>query len=190
MTMKPAPVISETLREAVDDWHTHRSDARRAIICAPVVDSLLDPALLYSLGIHPWNAADATPELLALLRVRAEENNVVAIGEAGLDRLRGPSLEIQHPVFEAQARIADEVSKPLIIHSVRTVPEVISLHKRMSPSVPWIIHGFRGGPDAARQLLARPGIYISLGSRFRADAEAVIPPERLLRETDCDFRDN
>lgn len=179
-----APELPLLLRESIDDWHTHRPDARRAIINLPSIDAPLQPGLLYSVGIHPWDAGEATPELLADLRRRAANPQIVAIGEAGLDRLRGPELAIQLPIFEQQAQIASDLGKPLIIHSVRTIPEILAAHKRMRPEVPWIIHGFRGGPEAARQILARPGIYISLGSRSRPDAAAVIPPSRLLRESD------
>ncbi|MDE6587336.1 MAG: TatD family hydrolase [Paramuribaculum sp.] len=184
--MTPEPRLPRALVEAVDDWHTHCPGRRRAIINAPSLDEPLNADLLWSAGIHPWEADKATPEMLDLLRRRVAEPQVVAVGEAGLDRVKGPSLVVQEEVFRAQARIADEAGKPLIIHAVRTIPEIIRLHKEMKPRVAWIIHGFRGGKEAARQLLARPGIYISLGSRYRADAEAVIPPDRLLRESDTD----
>lgn len=178
--------LPEDLRTRIDDWHTHSPSRSRAIINLPSVNAPAEAGFLYSVGIHPWEAAEATQELLEDLRARAAEPYIVAVGEGGLDRLRGPSLEVQLPVFEAQARIADELSKPLIIHSVRTIPEILAAHKRLRPSVPWIIHGFRGGQEAARQILARDGLYISLGSRFRTDAADVIPPSRLLRETDDD----
>lgn len=184
--MTPEPRLPGRLIEAVDDWHTHRQDRRRAIINAPSLDATLADDLMWSAGIHPWDADKATPAMLDVLRRRVAEPQVVAVGEAGLDRVKGPSLDVQEEMFKAQARIADEAAKPLIIHAVRTIPEIIRLHKELKPKVAWIIHGFRGGPEAARQLLARPGIYISLGSRYRADAEAVIPPDRLLRESDTD----
>lgn len=184
--MTPEPRLPGRLIEAVDDWHTHRQDRRRAIINAPSLDAPLADDLMWSVGIHPWEADKATPAMLDMLRRRVAEPQVVAVGEAGLDRVKGPSLDVQEEVFKAQARIADEAGKPLIIHAVRTIPEIIRLHKELKPEVAWIIHGFRGGPEAARQLIARPGIYISLGSRYRPETEAVIPPDRLLRESDMD----
>ncbi len=178
--------LPANLRSLIDDWHTHTPSKPRAIINLPSVDAPAVEGYLYSVGIHPWEADIATPELLQALRQRAAEPYIVAVGEGGLDRLRGPELSVQMPVFEAQARIADEVAKPLIIHSVRTIPEILSAHKRLRPEVPWIIHGFRGGAEAARQILARDGVYISLGSRFRPEVAGLIPPSRLLRETDDD----
>lgn len=175
------------LREAVDDWHTHTPGARRAIINLPSVSAPAGAGLLYSAGIHPWDAAGVDEALFEALHERlATDPSVVAVGEAGLDRRRGPSLDVQLPVFERQARMADECGKPLIIHCVRAVPEIVALHKRLRPAVPWIVHGFRGGREAALQLLARPGIFISLGHRFNPEAAAVIPPSRLLRESDTD----
>lgn len=185
--MTPAtPQIPKALRDAIDDWHTHSPAKPRAIVNAPSPDSPFEPGILYSIGIHPWDANLANPETLRALEARAAADpQVVAIGEAGLDRLRGPELSEQQAIFEAQAGIAERVGKPLIIHAVRTIPEILATHKRLRPCQPWIIHGFRGRIDAVRQILARPGIYISIGAiPPPADALAAIPPERLLRETD------
>lgn len=182
MTMITLP---QSLRDAVDDWHTHNQSARRAIINLPDPGSTREPGALYSAGIYPWLADSSDlDERLARLRSVAGEPDVVAIGEAGLDRLRGPGLDVQMPLFISQARIADAVGKPLIIHAVRTIPEIISAHKSLKPRVAWIIHGFRGSPEAAKQLLARPGIYISIGAKYRPEAVELIPADRLLRETD------
>lgn len=187
--MNNAPELLSTLRRQIDDWHTHDLRRQRAIVNAPDIASPLEPGILYSIGIHPWEAEEATPERLALLEDRAShEPQIVAIGEAGLDRLRGPGLDVQERVFEAQAEIAERVGKPLIIHAVRTIPEILSIHKRLRPRQPWIIHGFRGRIESARQILARPGIFISVGANPPApEVLAAIPPERLLRETDTDY---
>ena len=91
-----------------------------------------------------------------------ESPTLWAIGEAGLDRLRGPGLDVQMPFYFSGPH-SRRGWKPLIIHAVRTIPEIISAHKSLKPRVAWIIHGFRGSPEAAKQLLARPGIYISIG---------------------------
>lgn len=175
----------EELRPFVDDWHTHRP-APRAIVNLPTPLSPAPEGLLCSIGIHPWEADTASPALLAAIEVRAADDPaIVAIGEVGLDRRRGPSLDIQTPVFEAQARIAERTGLPLIIHAVRTIPEVLALHKKLQPEVPWIFHGFRGGPDAVRQILGRPGTFISLGPEPRSEILSLIPPDRLLRESDA-----
>lgn len=170
------------------DIHTHRPDAGPdAVICVdpsrtPVTPLL--PGRHYSVGIHPWRALDATPEAWAALADMARRSEVVAIGEAGLDTLRGPGLDAQLPVFVRQARLADEVGKPLVIHAVRAWQQLIALRRSLSPAQPWIIHGFRGKPALARQLVAH-GFHLSLGTRYNPAVKAVIPPDRLHSETDA-----
>jgi len=44
---------------------------------------------------------------------------VVAIGEAGFDRLRGGSPAVQREAFVAQSKIAEAVGKPLVLHVVK-----------------------------------------------------------------------
>lgn len=171
------------------DIHTHRLDAGPdAVICVDPSETPL-PELRadrhYSVGIHPWRAHLATPEAWAELGRLAASPLVVAIGEAGLDTLRGPALaEVQTPVFVRQAELAETLGKPLIIHAVRSWQQLIALRRSMRPSVPWIIHGFRGNPQLARQLLDH-GFDLSLGPRHNPATLAIIPPHRLHRESDA-----
>ena len=58
-------------------------------------------------------------ELARLERV-VELPCVVAVGEVGLDALRGASLALQEFVFRRQVEISEAVGKPLVLHVVRT----------------------------------------------------------------------
>lgn len=169
------------------DIHTHDLDAGPdAVICIDPTERPI-PAVradrFYSVGIHPWRADIAAPSDWAELERLAALPNVVAIGEAGLDALRGPEREVQMPVFLKQARLAEKLGKPLIIHAVKSNAELISLIRSERPSVPWIIHGFRGKPQLARQLTGC-GFHLSLGKRFNPSVPAEIPPSLLHRESD------
>ena len=167
------------------DIHTHH-ERPDAIVNAEVGDTL-QPGITYSLGVHPWNAETWSDDTARRLAAQAADPRVLAIGEAGLDKLRGPSMEVQTHAFEAQARIADELGKPLIIHCVRAFNELMAIKRAMRPRVPWIVHGFRGKPQLARQLLDA-GFHLSLGSRHNPDTARLLAdhPSRLLRETDED----
>lgn len=136
----------------------------------------------YSAGIHPWQAAEAERYWPWLEQV-ATNPRVVAIGEAGLDALRGPDLDTQQPVFERQAKLAEHVGKPLIIHAVRCWPQLIVLRRRLKPTQPWIIHGFRGKPQLAQQLLDH-GFSLSYGRRYNQASYDLTPPDRRYHETD------
>jgi TatD DNase family protein len=144
---------------------------------------------VYSAGIHPWFLTEANFDLL-LERVDrySELQSVVAIGETGFDKPKGPSIKLQRKAFEAQVRIADKKAKPLFIHNVKAWDELLSEHKRMKPKTVWIVHGFQGKRELADQLLSK-GMYLSLWADFvlnRDSAQVIknIPVERLFLETD------
>ncbi len=138
----------------------------------------------YSVGIHPWDTSEPLRlrTLVELCR-QAALPQVVAIGECGYDRLRGGDMSRQRAVFELQARLAERLGKPLIIHCVKAFDELLASRRRLRPRQEWIIHGFRGKPEQARQLLAA-GFSLSLGLKYNPDTEKIIPGGRLYRETD------
>lgn len=163
----------------VSDIHTHNPAADNAVInLAPGMT--LRPGALYSAGIHPWWAvAD-----FSWVERMAENPQVVMIGECGIDRLRGAHpIGQQLDMLRRHAELAERVGKPLLLHVVRGYGEIMALHKQINPSQPWIIHGFRGKPQLAKQLTDM-GIHISLGNKFNADVPSVVPPGMLHRETD------
>ena len=91
----------------------------------------------------------------------------IAIGEAGFDKLRGPSPELQRKVFEEQVAISEELKKPVVIHCVRAWDELLAVHKKLKPKMPWLIHGFRGNTELAAQLLSK-GMYLSFWFDFNS----------------------
>lgn len=145
--------------------------------------------LSYTCGIHPWFLNENnSQELLRSLHISAAMPLVMAIGEAGFDKLRGPSMELQRRVFEEQIVISESIRKPVIIHCVRAWDELLSVQKKMKPEMPWLIHGFRGNAELAGQLLSK-GMYLSFWFDFilRPGSEALIkslPADRIFLETD------
>lgn len=170
----------------LSDTHTHRPDATDAVInYDPTVDTYtLVPEHTYSVGIHPWRAHLADKAALDRLTHLSCENNVVAIGETGLDTLRGPASEIQTSLFEWHIRLAVELKKPMIIHAVRAWEHLISITRPYTPfPAPWIIHGFRGKPQLARRLVDA-GFSLSFGLRYNPESFAITPVDRRYAESD------
>jgi TatD DNase family protein len=185
------------------DVHTHGSRPSEGIF---IVENLMAhegsvpvdaPGVAYSFGIHPWYLNEENQQqMISSVQNIAGNNNLIAIGEAGFDKLRGPSPELQRKVFEAQAEIAEENHKPLFIHCVRSWDELLQSHKRMRPSIPWLIHGFRGSRELATQLISK-GMYLSFWFDFivRPESSELIrslPSGRIFLETDgadVDIRD-
>lgn len=165
----------------ITDSHTHTP--RRGAIVNTEPGQPIDPSLYYSCGIHPWNTDKAGPEQWSALERTLSLPQVVAVGETGLDRLKGPSLAEQTEAFMRHARLAEKFHKPLIIHCVKAWPELIALKKKFNPTVPWIFHGFRLKPDVARRL-TDAGFYLSFGHGFNPESVKACPIDRLLLESD------
>lgn len=161
----------------ISDIHTHDPHRAGAIInWKPGID--INPAFYYSCGVHPWDAAN--PDKIDLM---PESSRIVAIGEVGLDKLRGPSLDIQTKELRKWIDISERRHLPVILHIVKAFPEIIAQKKELSPTQPWIIHGFRGKPQLAAELI-RHGFYISVGKKYNPESIAIIPRDRLFAESD------
>lgn len=164
------------------DAHTHTLKADALVNVSPEAFRPL-PGYLYSVGIHPWESERADEAMWALLQRHAAHPQVRAVGEAGLDRLTRADWSRQEEAFVRQARLAEEVGKPLVVHAVRTAADILYWKKRLRPAMPWVVHGFRGNPQLAAQYAAA-GLYVSVSEKCRAEALAACPVERLLVETD------
>jgi TatD DNase family protein len=143
-----------------------------------------------SYGIHPWYThGHDIDRLLEIVNEAAPDKRVLAIGEAGIDKVRGPALGLQKKIFCQQIKISEDHHKPLIIHSVKANNEILELHKKMAPSQPWILHGFGGHPQEMKQFTDE-GFYLSFGPKIlypdhkTADSLKKIPCDRFFLETD------
>lgn len=170
------------------DIHTHRftdSAPEDVLLSCPVLKKEIPAEAVYlSAEIHPWHL---TAENLSCQIERMEnmlsDSRVLALGEVGLDKLTECPYPIQIKAFEEIVRISESNGKPLIIHCVKSVDELIAIRKKMRPALPWIMHGFRGKPQQADSLL-RHGFYLSFGEHYNSQVMKEIPIERLFLETD------
>ena len=173
------------------DLHQFRDIHSHSVIAPNVVTSVSPDYEIsaeqgsgwFSVGIHPWDTdCPVDGGTWARLEKMAEDDRVVAIGECGLDSLRGGDEKIQEEIFIRQVRLAEKVGKPLIIHCVRRFGRLLEL-RAQNRAGQWIVHGFRGKPELARQLAAA-GIAISLGATTSREKYAAVPDEMIYRETD------
>jgi len=147
------------------------------------------PGKICSFGIHPWYLSNKNIDSLVKRVTDASgSSNLIAVGEAGFDKLRGPSKEIQNEAFNNQIYISEKIKKPVIIHCVRAWDDLISEHKKLKPKMPWLIHGFRGKTELARQLLSK-GMYLSFWFDFALRSESsklfrALPKDKIFLETD------
>ncbi|HTH52456.1 MAG TPA: TatD family hydrolase [Edaphobacter sp.] len=171
------------------------------------------PALYASAGIHPEQAANATPEALAELARLAAHPRCIAVGEIGLDyyHLENPEISIQKQAFLAQMKIAIEVRKPILIHCRTSELATPKAKEKYGPADAWadtidlitehfqpsglpgIMHCFSGNVEEARRSLDL-GFYLSFAGNLTypkavsiREAAAFAPADRILVETDAPF---
>lgn len=167
------------------DIHTHHLPPvpGQAIVNVSPMRFIPQAGQFYSVGFHPWYLSEDGTEDWTLLGELAAHPQVLAIGEAGLDKVVQVPYALQEAAFERQATLASSLRKPLIIHCVRSYNEVMEFKKRLQPDTPWIIHGFRGKKELAKQLTDH-GIYLSFGFHYHEEALRSTPPGMMFLETD------
>lgn len=161
------------------DFHTHNANSPpgvTALISRPA--PLPEDGRLYSLQLHPWHLAG--PELPAGFRDNAAR--AAAIGEIGLDRLRGPELSVQRQAFRAALEVAAALHKPVVLHCVRAAAELRSDLKPY-PEMKKLLHGFRGGVGELETWL-KLGFFVTLGPNALRPEFAPFAGVRIGLETD------
>ena len=167
------------------DIHTHHSPPQPHGVIA-VKAGELNPMdnQLYSIGIHPWDSGTMLDDgIWETLLAEASRPEVVAIGECGIDMLKGAPLFRQMQIFKRHIDLSEKLKKPLVIHDVKAHDVIIGIKKDLNPQQPWVIHGFRGKPTVAT-MLSQAGIYLSIGEKFNPESIPFIPENMILAETD------
>ena len=137
---------------------------------------------LRTAGIHPWNAdkEDVSTIVPSL-------GEVQAVGETGLDFVRGADRAVQLAAFRAQLALAHERQMPVVLHCVKAFEPVMRELDACRPRAV-IFHGFIGSPEQAQQALAK-GYFLSFGERAFASPKTLAalretPLSQLFLETD------
>jgi TatD DNase family protein len=151
------------------------------------------PQIYATVGIHPHDAAKATPKSFDDLRALGQHQKVVAFGEIGLDYHYDFSpREIQREVFVEQLKLARELDLPITIHTREAWDDTLAaLQEHWQGDC--ILHCFTGDSAQAEQALAL-GYHLAFGGvlTFRTaenvrEAAKITPDDRLLVETDAPY---
>ena len=146
--------------------------------------------LFPTLGHHPTEGDD-WGKVIKLIRENSDD--MVGVGEVGLDYHWEKNLdkrEAQKRVFREFIELAQELGKPLVIHSWDAERDCFDMVKDSRLKV--IFHCFSGKADLAQEIIQVPDFYISISTQvlfnkgIRKVAKA-IPLERMLLETDSPF---
>jgi TatD DNase family protein len=154
------------------------------------------PNVWRSVGVHPHYVRDdatLTPEDLIEL---AAPDDVVGIGECGLDHYYEHSArEAQEKAFRIHIAASRRTGLPLIIHTRdadETTLKILEEEQKEGSFTP-LLHCYTGGRKLADAVLAMGG-YVSFAGilTFKAadavrDVAKAMPLDRLLVETDCPY---
>ena len=169
---------------------TDIDDSHKAVTLAEAYDTISA-----TVGVHPHDVKAIDNGTYSQLKNLAAHENVVAIGEIGLDFYRNHSpQEEQREHFRQQLQLAREVSLPVVIHDRDAHNAVVTiLGEEHAETIGGVIHCFSGDWDMAKTCLDM-GFYISIPGTVTFKRDDVyydiirkIPLDRLLVETDCPF---
>ena len=176
------------------DFHTHQRGSFALCSCDLLREEvpLIADCPYLSVGLHPWSlpkeVSSPTVEVaLDQLNKLAQEGRIVAVGEAGWDAHSLAAMDYQQQLVEAQWQIAEENRLPMVLHVVKRWQELEYFIHRSRPTVPLIVHGFRGKAPLAQRLL-HLGVWLSLGRYYNRESLCEAwKAGRLLLETDDSF---
>lgn len=188
---------------------TQISTSRGAIACAEKYPD----CVWATVGYHPnhlskaWHhdaneQSDASPEVfdVGVFHELAKHPKVVGIGECGFDYYRGATSEEkeqQKEVFRAQALIAEDVGKALMIHcrpskgTDDAYEDLLSVVTSENISIPKVVHFYVGSLAITKKLIDA-GFSFTFGGvvTFARDYDEIIkfiPLNRILLETDAPY---
>ena len=184
------------------DFHTHHPSLNGERVIQDGIDTQ---------GRHPWGPLPSPPHKGGSNsyppsfggdrgRFEGDRGRLLALGESGLDRLCDTPYDLQLQVFREEVSLSEELQKPLFLHCVRAIDDVLRIRKELNARQPWIWHGYRGNAQQLQQILNLSSLkpssprgergeglfYFSFGTKFNTEALLACPLDRLLLETDDD----
>ncbi len=147
-----------------------------------------------ALGIYPTEAGNLSDKELKeiLNQIKNNKNNIIAIGEVGLDHHWTKDKKKQarqKEVLREIIKLANKIKKPIIVHSRNAEAETVEVMK--AAKVPVIMHCFCGKLEPTEEAI-KAGFYFSIPTmivRSKTFKKLVKRAglNKLLTETDAPF---
>lgn len=142
-------------------------------------EDVLSPTMA---GIHPWQA-DREWQL-------PDFAHCDIIGETGLDYACKVDKEAQRRLFIEHIKGAETAQKPIVLHVVRAIEDVLEILKSHKGLRGVVFHGFVGSWQQAKRCIEQ-GYYLSFGVRSLRSPKTrevieKIPHTQLFCETDAE----
>ncbi|MFC2143641.1 TatD family hydrolase [Candidatus Aenigmatarchaeota archaeon] len=178
---------------------------------AAIVTSVADPShienilsfrekhkdfVFISAGLHPTAIERYNDKIINdhIELIRKNKDNIASIGETGLDyhHIKDPEgIEKSKKIFVRFIELANELKKPIVIHTRNAMPDTLEIMKKID--VPVMMHCFSGNNEELKECVDR-GYHISFttmivkSKRYRKLAKKT-PIEKILLETDGPWLD-
>ena len=162
-------------------------------------DSVLSTAKTYnfvsaSVGVHPNESGGHDPSVDELIQL-ADDENIVAIGETGLDYFRSEGdLTWQQDRFRRHITASKETKKPLIIHMRDATEDTLRILKEeKADEVGGVMHCFVEDWEVAQRALdlnfviSFSGIVTFNSAKDLQFTATKVPQDKILVETDSPY---
>lgn len=164
-------------------------DAVRSVEMAEEFD-----CLYATVGLHPYDAADATDRLMSEWANLIKENKkIVAVGECGLDYFKAKvPMHVQKKAFSMQLELAREVGLPVVVHNREADEDTLSLLGDFS-DVRAVFHCYGSDLSYARKvwnaghMTSFTGIITYPNADSLRDVVKVVPMNMFMVETDSPY---
>ena len=195
-------INDEAFREDLDEVLERMvlADVRKAVIISSYIDDFHyalriehpDIEFKRALGVYPGDVNELDEELFERYAALCRSDDCAAIGEIGLDYYwQKDNKQLQKEVFERQLILAQELDKPVIVHSRNAIQDTFDLMKKHR--VRGVMHCYSDSAEMAREFV-KLGYYISISGTVtwknaREPLEVIrsVPLDHLLIETDCPY---
>ncbi|MBN1549697.1 TatD family hydrolase [Candidatus Babeliales bacterium] len=155
------------------------------------------PSVYATVALHPNDCTTRWMEDFNILRkmvAQKEKNQIVAIGECGLDyHYHDHDKQRQHYAFHAHIELALEHQLPVVIHTRDAIEETLKILEQYTPDIRGVVHCFSEDLAIAREIIAW-GLYIGIGGAVTYPKNEIlqtvareIPLQKILLETDAPF---
>ncbi len=162
----------------------------------PLMDLLSHPGIRFGkmAGIHPCDVSELTQSEQSLLEAACAVDDIIAIGETGLDYYWSRDLiSEQHTSFRHHLNIASNLAKPIVIHNRESTADMLSLvDDEQDGRISGVWHCFNGTYDEGMKAIDL-GLYLGIGGVVTyknsgvAETLKMLPKDRIVLETDSPF---
>ncbi|SMN11966.1 Putative deoxyribonuclease YcfH [uncultured Candidatus Thioglobus sp.] len=151
------------------------------------------PQIYASVGVHPCELDGQDPTVEELLTL-ADDKNIIAIGETGLDyfHVEKDTADWQRERFRRHIDASNQSGKPMIIHTRNAKADTIQIMQE-EKAEQGVMHCFSEDWETAKAALDL-GFYISFSGiiTFKSaselrDVAKKVPLDRILVETDAPY---